>query len=199
MDARTLFRLLYDPAHGTSMPGSPATAVLQGISPEQLRITLPHHNSIAWILWHIARGEDWGVNTMLRGVEQVLDREQWNPKLGLTRRDFGAGMTEAEVIDLSQQIDLDALNGYFAAVTAETLRFLETFDFDQLLEPLDVQARLALTPEALGPDSELVRAVIERQTTKRWFLTTMALNDVRLHMTEAQHVLHLLTPERPVP
>jgi hypothetical protein len=199
MDARSLFSLLYGPAHGTSAPGSPATAVLQGVSAEQMRIKLPEHNSIAWILWHLARGEDWGVNTMLRGVEQVLDREQWNPRLGLTRRDWGAGMTEAEVIELTQQIDLEALRGYFEAVTAETLRFLETFDFDELLEPLDVKARLALRPDALGPGSELLRAVIERQTTKRWFLTTMALNDVRLHWTEAEHVLHLLNPDRPIP
>jgi hypothetical protein len=199
MDARTLFRLLYDPTHAASAAAGPATAVLQGLTPEQMRIKLPQHNSIAWILWHIARGEDWGVNTMLRGVEQVLDREQWNPKLGLKRRDFGAGMTESEVIDLSQQIDLDALHGYFAAVTAETVRFLETFDFDELLEPLDVKARLALAPDALGPGSELAREIVERQTTKRWFLTTMALNDVRLHMAEAQHVLRLLQPERAFP
>jgi hypothetical protein len=159
-----------------------------------MRIKLPQHNSIAWILWHIARGEDWAVNTMLRGVDEVLDREQWNPKLGLTRRDWGAGMTEAEVIDLTEQIDLEARRGYFEAVTAETLRFLKTFDFDQLLEPLDAKARLALAPEALGPGSELVRSIIERQTTHRWFLTTMALNDVRLHMTEAQHVVHFAGP-----
>jgi hypothetical protein len=136
---------------------------------------------------------------MLRGVEQVLDREQWNPRLGLTRRDFGAGMSEDEVIELSQNVNLEALDGYFQAVTAETLHFLESFDFDELLEPLDVKARLALAPDALRPGSELIRAVIERQTTKRWFLTTMALNDVRLHWTEAQHVLQLLNPDRPVP
>jgi hypothetical protein len=199
MDARTLFLLLYTPAHGTSAPASPATTVLQGVSPEQMRTKLPQHNSVAWIMWHIARGEDWGVNAMLRGVEQVLDREQWNPKLGLTRRDFGAGMSEAEVIELSQKIDLEALASYFEAVTAETLRFLESFDFDELLEPLDVKARLASAPDALGPGSDLLRAVIERQTTKRWFLTTMALNDVRLHWTEAEHVLHLLNRDHPVP
>jgi hypothetical protein len=199
MDARTLFLLLYRPAHGTDAPASPATAVLQGASPEQMRIKLPLHNSIAWILWHIARGEDWGVNTMLRGEEQVLDRDGWNLKLGLTRRDIGAGMSDAEVVELSQGVDLEALRSYFEAVTAETLSFLESFDFDELLKPLDVPSRLALAPDALGPRTQLVRAIVEHQTTSRWFLTTMALNDVRLHWTEAEHVLHLLNPERPVP
>ncbi len=54
------------------------------------------------------------------------------------------------------------------------------------------------TPEALGPGSVLVQAVIERQTMPRWFLTAMAHDDVRLHVTEAQHMVCLLTPERPV-
>ena len=95
------------------------------------------------------------------------------------------------------KIDLDALREYFDAVTAETRRFLETFDFDTLDDPLDVKGRLALAPEALGPGSEMARRIVEFQSTNRFFLDVMALSDVYLHFGEASHVLRLVAPDRP--
>jgi hypothetical protein len=197
MDARTLFLMLYRPAHDGG--GGPAARVLNDPSPEQMRIKLPGHNSIAWILWHIARGEDWGVNAMLRGEEQLLTRDNWNARLGISRLDFGAGMTEPEVTDLTAKVDLDALRAYFDAVTAETLRFVDTFDFDRLLDQMDVRSRLPLAPDAIAAGGKVVRRQFEGQTTCRGFLTTMALNDVRLHMGEADHVLRQITPGKEFP
>ena len=84
-------------------------------SPEQMRVKLPGHNSIAWIIWHIARGEDWGVNVMLRGEEQALTRDDWNRRLGIKRLDIGTGMKEDEVAELTAKIDLGALREYFDA------------------------------------------------------------------------------------
>jgi hypothetical protein len=54
--------MLHEHAHST---GGKPRRVLAEPTPEQRRAVLPGHNSIAWIVWHIARGEDWGVNTML--------------------------------------------------------------------------------------------------------------------------------------
>src|SRR5579864_6201375 len=123
MDARSYFLSLHRHTHGEG--SRTARRVFYEATPVQQRMKLPGHNSIAWNMWHIARGEDWGVNAMLRGQEQVLTRDNWNPRLGISRLDFGAGMTEDEVADLGQNIDLDALSRYFAAVTAETRRFVE--------------------------------------------------------------------------
>ncbi len=156
----------------------------------------PGHNSIAWIIWHIARGEDWGVNAMLRGEEQVLTRDKWNRRLGIRRLDIGTGMTEDGVAELTANVDLGALRGYFDAVTAETRGFVGAFDFDRLDDPLDVKSRLALAPDALGPGSDFVRRLVEGQTTNRWFLNVMALSDVCLHVSEAAHVFQMIAPER---
>ena len=46
------------------------------------RTVLPEHNSVAWFLWHIARGEDWAVQTILQGQEQLLTREGWDERMG---------------------------------------------------------------------------------------------------------------------
>jgi len=194
MDARSYFLSLHRHTHGEGSPT--AQRVFNDATPAQQRLKLPGHNTVAWNIWHIARGEDWGVNAMLRGKEQLLTRDYWNARLGISRLDFGAGMTENEVADLSQNIDLDGLKAYFTAVTAETRRFVETYDFDQLDEPIDVVSRLAQAPEAFAPGGDIVRSMVERLTTGRWFLTVMALYDVALHVSEASHVLRLIAPER---
>jgi len=190
MDARTLFLSLHRHAHSDD-PATLAGSILS-VAPELMRIVPPGHNSIAWLLWHIARGEDWGVNAMLRGCEEVLRRDDWGSRMGVPRLDFGAGMTEAEVQEFSRNIDLDALKAYHRAVVEETRTFLESFDFDHLDDPFDAKARLAQIPETIAPGGDLVRAIAESKTTKRWFLTVMAHLDVELHFGEADHVLRIV-------
>jgi hypothetical protein len=182
--------MLHEEAHSRGK----AARVFTVPTPEQWRALLPGHNSVAWNVWHIARGEDWGVNTMLRGHEQVLTRDGWDARMGVRRRDFGLGMTTAEVADLSAAIDLDALRGYYAAVTEETRRFAQVFDFDTLDEPVDLDACRALAPEGLGPDEPL-RMHIARWT-RRSYLNVMTLMDVYYHLDEADHMIRMLLPDR---
>jgi hypothetical protein len=75
----------------------------------------PGHNSIAWCVWHIAYGEDWGIAT-LRGDEILMRRNGWESRLRVAWPTFGMGMAAAEVAQLSAAIDLDALRDYFHAV-----------------------------------------------------------------------------------
>lgn len=195
MDARTLFLILHRYTHGDDPPASLAARIL-ATAPEHMRIVPPGHNSIAWLIWHNARGEDWGVNAMLRGREEVLARDKWNARMGISRLDFGAGMTEVEVRELSTSIDIDALKAYHRAVAKETRHFLADFDFDHLDDPFDAKARLAQIPETIAPSGDLVRGIVEGKTTKRWFLTVMAHSDVMLHLGEAEHVYRLVVPGR---
>lgn len=194
MDAQTYCLMLHEHAHFRGK----AARVLGEPTPAQWRTVLPGHNSIAWIVWHVARGEDWAVATMLQGSEQLLTRDRWDVAMNVARRDCGAGMTPAEVAELSARIDLEALRGYYDAVAAETRRFVGGFDFDTLDEPLDLPGRLALAPEALGP-SEPIRQLVARWTTRRPYLNSMALIDVWYHFDEADHVYRLLMPDREFP
>ncbi len=59
MDARSYFLTVYRHAHGdAAYPTSPAYGFLNRVPPEQWRVKFPGQNSIAWNIWHIARGED---------------------------------------------------------------------------------------------------------------------------------------------
>ncbi len=159
------------------------------------RTVLPEHNSIAWFLWHIARGEDWAIQTILQGQEQLLTREGWGARMGVTYPGFGGGMTREEMIALREQIDLEALRGYYSAVADATQAYMRTFDFDTLNTPFDVESRLALAPEAQGP-SPFHRHWFPRWTAPRTWVNVFTIMDVTLHMADADHVLNLLVPDR---
>jgi len=71
-------------------------------------------------VWHIARAEDIFINTILGARTQLLDDEGWAKRLTVTRRDFGIGMSGAEVTELTRQIELGALREYRDAVGRRT-------------------------------------------------------------------------------
>jgi len=74
---------------------------IKRLSEAQLR-GRPHAgvNTVAWLVWHMARVEDVGVNRFVVDRSQVLD-DGWLAKLGVGRRDVGTGMSDAEVDELS--------------------------------------------------------------------------------------------------
>ena len=75
----------------------------------------PHMNSVVWLLWHMARAEDVFINIVIRRGDQILD-DQWMKRLRIAWRNIGTGMTESDVADLSEQIDLAAVAEYRNAV-----------------------------------------------------------------------------------
>jgi hypothetical protein len=123
MDARDMFLQQHGVVHSAAVGGNKVSAAertLTGLSDEQMRVRPREDlNSIAWLVWHIARAEDIMVNRVLAGRSQVFD-DGWLKRLGITRRDFGIGMSSAEVSDLTQQIDLGALREYRDAVGLRT-------------------------------------------------------------------------------
>ena len=123
MDAKELFLDQHAVVHSAAVGGNKASAAeraLGGVSDDQMRVRPREDlNSIAWILWHIARAEDIILNPVLAGRAQVLD-DGWAKRLGIARRDFGIGMTSAEVTELTRQIDVGALREYRDAVGRRT-------------------------------------------------------------------------------
>ncbi len=123
MDARDMFLQQHSAMHSAAVGGNKASAAertLTGLSDEQMRVRPREDlNSIAWLVWHIARAEDIMVNRVLGGRPQVFD-DAWAKRLGITRRDFGIGMSSAEVSELTRQIDLGALREYRDAVGLRT-------------------------------------------------------------------------------
>src|ERR1043166_5506982 len=144
MEAKDLFLEQHAAVHSAAVGGNKMSAAERtygGLSDEQLRVRPREDlNSIAWIVFHIARAEDIFLNPVLAGRAQVFD-DAWAKKLGVTRKDFGIGMTSAEVADLTRQIDLGALREYRDAVGRRTREIVSGF------KPQDWEG--ASTPEAV--------------------------------------------------
>lgn len=92
----------------------------EGLSDEEIR-TCVHSlvNPLAWLTWHVARGEDGAINLLVGDGRQALD-EGWSSRLNAGRRDVGRGMTMAEVVDLGARVHLRSLLAYWTAVGERT-------------------------------------------------------------------------------
>ncbi|WP_284439707.1 mycothiol transferase [Cellulomonas xiejunii] len=91
----------------------------------------PRANTLAWLAWHVARGQDSQV-APLAGVEQLWTADGWADRFGLPfdHDATGYGQSPDEVALVDAPVDL--LLGYLDAVTAQTLAYLERIEDDEL-------------------------------------------------------------------
>jgi hypothetical protein len=109
------------------------------LSDEQLRARpQPMVDSLAWLIWHMARVEDAGINRLVANRTQVLDEGNWAEQMEIPIRHHGTGMTSGEVTGLSNRINLSSLRAYHTAVRARSLEVVETLAPEQLEEPNDL-------------------------------------------------------------
>jgi hypothetical protein len=102
----------------------------------------PHgFNSIAWIFWHLARVEDGCLSLMVAGEPQLLDDDR-AALLQVDSRGDGEGMSKAEVAELSDGINIDALQAYRDDVgrrTREHARALWPDRWSEAITEVDVR------------------------------------------------------------
>jgi len=115
----------------------------------------PAVNSLAWLIWHMARVEDAGVNRLVANRPQILDAGNWGERMQVPLRHHGTGMTSQEVTDLSNRIDLPSLRAYHTAVRAGTLEVIETV----LPGQLEQVNALSYLCQVLVDDGCLIRSI----------------------------------------
>lgn len=114
-----------------------AAAAVDGLTDDQLTARpAPGANSIAWLVWHLARVQDDHVADVA-GTEQV-----WTAQDFVTRFDLpfdsgatGYGMTSEEVGDV--RVGAELLAGYLRAVHEATVAYLATVtpgDLDRIVD-----------------------------------------------------------------
>jgi hypothetical protein len=99
-------------------------------------------NSIAWTVWHLARTEDVVVNTVIRGDEQLFDRDDWGARLGVSDSRIGTGFSDDEVSGFSAEINPSSLIEYWTAVSRSTSAWLDEMPLEMLDEVPDLRKRL---------------------------------------------------------
>ncbi len=90
-------------------------------------------NSIAFILWHLARVEDYFMSRVIQRQTETYEAEGWQQKLGTAPRDMGFGYT-VEKLQAWPVPKLEIIRGYHEAVRLKTLAFLESATPEKLAE-----------------------------------------------------------------
>lgn len=190
MDAAAFFLLRYEPLHGMM-----TDRLLDGLTDAHLRTRPPGLNSIAWLLWHVARAEDIGVNAFAYDRPQVFDDGNWMKRIGSGRRDLGTSMTSDEAGALGDTVDVGALRDYWRAVgdrTLETVRRDGPRGWEEAVDPARMR-RIICNAGDYGPRVDTNRVqTFYAGMTRAWALGHLALTHTFAHFGEATVVRTML-------
>jgi len=121
-----------------------------GLTPRELAFRpKPHSNSIAFLLWHVTRGEDFWISGILLGEKQLYESGGWCKKFCTPPMDSGFGYDVAK-LDAWPVPSLSLLKGYAAAVREKTLAYLKSLTAAELDKPRDFGWRKGTTGSALA-------------------------------------------------
>ncbi len=190
MDAAQFFLLRYEALHGAM-----TDRVFADLTDAQLRARPHGQNSIVWLIWHVARAEDVGVNRFAYDRQQVFDEGGWAARIGAGRRDLGTAMTSDEVTALSARVEVGALRDYWRGVGDRTLDMVRrdgASGWDEVVEA--VRIRRTIREEGdYGPNvnAERVEAFYGGMT-RGWVFAHFALIHSFGHFSEASVVRGML-------
>lgn len=158
-----------------------------GLTDEQMRFRPGRHmNSIAWTIWHMVRCEDL-MSFIIAGQSQVLAQEEWLFRFSLSRHDIGTGMTDEEVGDFTDRVDLSVLKDYYQTVgkmTQEVAKGLRPEELDEVPDSAYLSQKLVADGTAKEDIIDLL--IWEREgNTKGWCLGHLGLTHNHLHRGEA--------------
>ena len=144
-------------------------------------------------MWHLTRGEDAGLNRFVVDRPQVLDDGAWMERMNVPWRHHGSGMTFAEVDDLDQRIDLQALHDYSNAVRQRTREIVSQIDQVDLDDTLSRErARMIVIDEGLAHPSAIDLAEWYAGWSKGRCLMNFGLTHPYQHVGEMGVIASLL-------
>ena len=93
-------------------------------------------NSIAWLVWHMARVEDGWINRTIAGGESVWDSGNWAERTGLTHEngDFGETADEAPSLPV---VDVGGLIDYYDAVRTAAFEVIDGMSDEDVATEID--------------------------------------------------------------
>jgi hypothetical protein len=139
--------------------------------------------TIAWVIWHIARIEDLTMNMLVAKGNQVFN-PQWQRKLNVSITDTGNALTDDEIISFSKSVNTKELLDYRSAVGKQSRAVVQQLKSD------DMKRKIA------SEDIERIKLVggVTNQEDSIWLLDFWGKKDVAgiLLMPPTRHVmLHL--------
>lgn len=112
-------------------------ALVEYLSDSQLQgIPYGQEHSLLWCLWHLARIEDLVLNVVVAGGHQVWEDGGWGEKLCFAARHTGQFISEDELDELNETMDIEALMAYRDAVGKRTQTIVSGLAAEALRAPV---------------------------------------------------------------
>ncbi len=177
--------------------------VAETLSPELMTASVnPRANPVGFLMWHMARSQDWAIHTAIRGMPELAWTSPWSDMLGISTPGMGTGFSPAEARELASRIVLPQLVDYADAVSSAAIawvRGLRASDLDAIPDVAAHDAGIAAyqTPGFLaemnaGPEHD--EAVGDTGGQPVWlFLTSVSVTHLHRHLGEVDLTLGVLT------
>jgi hypothetical protein len=186
-NAKELFLELHGKLHLSSVSNSIKNEVdelLEDLTVQEYAI-MPSikDETIAWVLWHIARIEDLTMNILINNDNQIFN-DEWKKRLNVTITDTGNALSDDEIMQLSKDINITELLNYRNAVGKQTRTIVNKFLADDMKRKI----------EKGSLDRILQEGGVTNQEQSIWLLDFWSKKDVAglLLMPPTRHVmLHL--------
>jgi len=151
---------------------------------EWTRRILPETNLIAFDLWHVARTQDWAVQTLARGAPEVIGEPRWAGRGALATRGIGVGRTFEQADELAHNVRRSDVLAYADAVHAVVMEWLATLTDTDLESHPDIPAHYAAFPEYQTPAMRAETPWAFEQPPMWRCLIGPAIGHVRDHLAE---------------
>ena len=171
-------------------------ALTQDLGPDEWTFRVaPGQNLTGFTLWHIPACQDWTVQTWIRNVPEVRDRDAWTRRVGFDRLGLAFGISLADADAIARAVSVDDMLAYADAVLAENVRWIGTVTERDLGRVPDNRAHLARRPvygaaqylaEVQGMWNQTVAEVI-----------ALDIGHGRAHLGEAGLIKELARQNRP--
>jgi hypothetical protein len=134
-------------AHQWTTVNAALHSLTQDLRPDEWTFRVaPGQNLLGFTLWHIPACQDWTVQTWVRNLPEVRDRDPWREWASLERLGMAFGIRLDEADAVARAASVDDVLAYADAVLAENLEWLRSVSEADLGRVPDNRAHLARHP-----------------------------------------------------
>jgi uncharacterized damage-inducible protein DinB len=110
---------------------------IKGLTKDELAWSpKPHSNSIAFLMWHLARVEDTWINRLLQDGKEMYETDGWYKKFNTLAQDSGMGYDVAK-LKAWPVPKLELLKEYADVIRKNTITYVKSLTEKQLAEEKD--------------------------------------------------------------
>lgn len=107
-------------------------SIISGLTEKHLKESYLQLNPPLWILWHMARSEDFGINRLASDRITEFDHNNWKKKLNIPTRKMGTGMSKEEVRTICDILNPTLLEEYRKAVFFNNMKVVNQIQSEDL-------------------------------------------------------------------